>query len=65
MAAIRLRQDLSLPKDWPDRVRSAIVHTVSIATVAFTHALARVAGRNRATPPRHAADGRLLDSATR
>ena len=32
-----------LPNNWPRHVRSAIVHAVSMATIAFTHALARVA----------------------
>jgi len=32
-----------LPKNWGRRVRSAVVHAVSMATIAFTHALARVA----------------------
>ena len=32
-----------LPNNWPRRVRSAIVHAASMATIAFTHALARVA----------------------
>ena len=34
---------LRLPKNWHRHVRSAIVHAASMATIAFTHALARVA----------------------
>ncbi len=34
---------LRLPTNWHGRVRSAIVHAVSMATIAFTHALARAA----------------------
>ena len=34
---------LRLPKNWHRHVRSAIVHAVSMATIAFTQALARVA----------------------
>jgi transposase InsO family protein len=36
-------QTIPLPKGWSRHVRSAIVHAVSMATIAFTHALARVA----------------------
>ena len=32
-----------LPNNWPRHVRSAIIHAVSMATIAFTHALARAA----------------------
>ena len=40
----RLRsQRVRLPAVWPRFVRSAIIHAVSMATIAFTHALARVA----------------------
>ncbi len=34
---------MRLPDHWPRQVRSAIVHTISMATVGFTHAMARVA----------------------
>ena len=34
---------MRLPNNWHRRVRSAIVHAASMATIAFTHALARVA----------------------
>ena len=36
-------QTIPLPRGWHRRVRSAIVHTISMATIAFTHALARAA----------------------
>ena len=35
--------NLRLPKNWHRQVRSAIVHGVSMATIAFTHAVARAA----------------------
>ena len=34
---------IPLPKGWSRQVRSAIVHAASMATIAFTHALARAA----------------------
>lgn len=34
---------LRLPKNWHRHVRSAIIHAVSMATIEFTRALARVA----------------------
>jgi transcriptional regulator with XRE-family HTH domain len=34
---------MRLPNHWPRHVRSAIVHAVSMVTIAFTHALARAA----------------------
>jgi len=36
-------QTIHLPKAWSRHVRSAIVHAVSMATIAFTHAVARAA----------------------
>jgi hypothetical protein len=36
-------QAVPLPKGWSRHVRSSIIHAVSMATIAFTHALARVA----------------------
>ena len=37
------RRGNRLPKHWSRHIRSAIVHATSMATIAFTHALARAA----------------------
>ncbi len=36
MATTRLDHALPLPKGWPRRVRSAVIHAVSMANVVFT-----------------------------
>ena len=38
MPAVPRRRDLPLPKAWPRRVRSAVIHTISLAQAALTHA---------------------------
>jgi hypothetical protein len=40
--------DVRLPKHWPRRVRSAVVHAVSMASVAFTATQARAENHFRA-----------------
>jgi hypothetical protein len=41
------RPRIRLPGQWPKRVKSGILHAISLASVALTHARGRVAGRRR------------------
>ena len=43
MSRTSVRPSMRLPTNWQRHVRSAIVHAASMATIAFTHALARAA----------------------
>ncbi len=43
MSRTSVTPSMRLPTNWHRHVRSAIVHAASMATIAFTHALARVA----------------------
>lgn len=43
MKATPIDRSIPLPQHWSRHVRSAIVQAISMATIAFTHALARVA----------------------
>ena len=44
MHAKRRRPRISLPKSWPRHVKSAVLHTISLAHYAIVHARGRAAG---------------------
>jgi hypothetical protein len=41
------RRQIRLPDQWPDHIKSGVIHAVALASVAISYARGRAAGRRR------------------
>ncbi len=56
---------IPLPRQWNKRVRSAVLHAISVAQLALTAARAQAIERYRVRTHRYCERDRLLDGPTR